>query len=772
MKKITLLATFLWIAVSTLTGQNYLPECAPGDLPASECELACIRCDLNGYIGNNANGGSGQSAVCFQNVSYRANWFGFIAGSTLIRFKVTPSNCTNGDGLEVALLETCNAAPLECVLGGAGMGSMPETIGYAGFVVGKSYYLAIDGYLGDVCDYTIEVIEGLATPPPLATPPIPQGPSLVCPGATIPYSVPSVPGVGYYTWKAPPGASINGVGNQVTLDGPEAATVWISFGNSGGQVCVKTSSICQPETPFVCKSVTVAPIPPTTLPPATILADELPYFWQDGAEMLTQPGVYNLSTFYQSWLGCDSLVRQKVTVLNFGSDYVSGQVYWDINDNGTRDANELPYTGSTVITSSSGVFTNSNLLGQFNFTGQSAGDTIRAQSPLPGVNVTPAFRTVQPGMWTGYDFGLFPVPVLLELSLSVNTTVLRPGFNSWITLVCKNNSNAPANNVVVTFNMPPELVYLSANAAPDAVIGNEYTWNIGTLATGETRVINIAVNTPVNTPLGSTVLLSGLVTPVDDDIVPANNFATLSATVVGSYDPNDKLVEPAYVTPALLANGNPFEYTIRFQNTGTFPAEFVRIIDTLGGMVDPATFQFISSSHPCTWKMRGAGVVEFFFENIQLPDSTSDEAGSHGFVRFAIKPKDGLPLGTVVENFCDIYFDFNAPVRTNTAGTQVVYFLPGQGLISQAALSFKPNPAAIATRAHWKTPAPADGRIRLFDARGLPKLEMPVFAGQTSLMIPLTNLLPGLYFVVLETGSLMLTNKLVVVTLGGLGNNN
>jgi hypothetical protein len=50
-----------------------------------------------------------------------------------------------------------------------------------------------------------------------------------------------------------------------------------------------------------------------------------------------------------------------------------------------------------------------------------------------------------------------------------------------------------------------------------------------------------------------------------------------------------------------------------------------------------------------------------------LPDSTTNEPASHGFVSFSISPIQGIAKGTKVENFADIYFDFNSAVRTDTA---------------------------------------------------------------------------------------------------------
>ena len=59
-------------------------------------------------------------------------------------------------------------------------------------------------------------------------------------------------------------------------------------------------------------------------------------------------------------------------------------------------------------------------------------------------------------------------------------------------------------------------------------------------------------------------------------------------------------------------------------------------------------------------------VARFNFPNINLPDSVNDEPHSHGYVQYRVKLKQGLALGTVIQNTAYIVFDFNAPVVTNT----------------------------------------------------------------------------------------------------------
>jgi hypothetical protein len=67
-------------------------------------------------------------------------------------------------------------------------------------------------------------------------------------------------------------------------------------------------------------------------------------------------------------------------------------------------------------------------------------------------------------------------------------------------------------------------------------------------------------------------------------------------------------------------------------------------------------------------------LVNFNFPLIFLPDSTTNEPESPGFVKYAIRTKPNLQLGPVLRNTAYIYFDFNEPIITNT--TETLYDLP------------------------------------------------------------------------------------------------
>ncbi len=146
----------------------------------------------------------------------------------------------------------------------------------------------------------------------------------------------------------------------------------------------------------------------------------------------------------------------------------------------------------------------------------------------------------------------------------------------------------------------------------------------------------------------------------------------------------------------------PLDYQIRFQNTGTDTAFTVAVRDTLSTWLDPTTVRPGAASHPYTWTLSGAGILTLTFAHILLPDSNVNEVASHGFIQFSIDQQKDLVLGSLVENRAGIYFDFNAPVMTNTVFHTLGHdFLPTATREPGATvpmLQVWPNPASQTTR--------------------------------------------------------------------------
>jgi uncharacterized repeat protein (TIGR01451 family) len=211
--------------------------------------------------------------------------------------------------------------------------------------------------------------------------------------------------------------------------------------------------------------------------------------------------------------------------------------------------------------------------------------------------------------------------------------------------------------------------------------------------------------------------------------------------VVNSYDPNIKQVYPQNVLPGY---DDWFTYTIYFQNTGNAPAFNIRLRDTLDTQLDLNTFEILGYSHPANTALNG-NILDISFNNIMLPDSTSNPEGSIGYYQYRIKPTPNLPNGSQISNTAYIYFDFNAPIITNTTENNFD--------ITVSATNLKLNPESFEIY-----PNPSTGVFTIKDAKNIQRVEVynvmgqeiAVFAGdntnKVSKQINLSNYSKGIYF--------------------------
>ncbi|MCB9307811.1 MAG: T9SS type A sorting domain-containing protein [Lewinellaceae bacterium] len=237
-------------------------------------------------------------------------------------------------------------------------------------------------------------------------------------------------------------------------------------------------------------------------------------------------------------------------------------------------------------------------------------------------------------------------------------------------------------------------------------------------------------------------------------------------TVVGSFDPNDKQAFPVgYGASHYIRPGTELEYLIRFQNTGTDTAFTVRVVDTLSAWLDPTTIRPGPSSHDYHFDLSGTGIATFLFENILLPDSNVNLAGSNGFVKFSILPRADAPLETVIENDAAIYFDFNEPVITNTTFHRLGEdFLVGiwQPHVPGAEVSVAPNPfanEAVLSVKGLRDASPLS--LQVFNLQGVMIREMQTAGDRFRLQK--TDWPAGIYlFHVRQNGAVVGSGKLIV----------
>lgn len=250
--------------------------------------------------------------------------------------------------------------------------------------------------------------------------------------------------------------------------------------------------------------------------------------------------------------------------------------------------------------------------------------------------------------------------------------VARPGFEVKHKIVITNIGNFPSSGQI-NYKYQDEFV---------SFVNSDYslTDNNGTL-TGYYQdlkpfhsmeiQVTFKLNSPMDTPAldGDETLyyVSNLIPDVRDTLGVDNRFV-LYEDVRNSFDPNDKTcLQGDYLLKDMI--GNYVSYKIRFENTGNANAINVRIIDEINPeYFDISTLSILETSHSVYTKIKGDEVA-FLFDDIDLPyqDSIND-----GYVIFKIKTRDDIDVNDKLENTAEIYFDFNYPVMTNTATTQVV----------------------------------------------------------------------------------------------------
>jgi uncharacterized repeat protein (TIGR01451 family) len=378
---------------------------------------------------------------------------------------------------------------------------------------------------------------------------------------------------------------------------------------------------------------------------------------------------------------------------------LAGYVYLDANENGYQDTNEPGIGGVEVSLDELTTVTNEDGAYIFSDVDESISTlSIAYDQTLYPTNTTPNSYDVSSAAYS-YNFGLSTNDPNFNLGYQYTDPWFFCGFDGSIWVCVANNGNQLADGTF-TMTLDPLLNYLSAYPAPASVNGNTVTWDIQDMGLGEVFYYSITVASPDFNSMGEEITNSVSLVTYDNDGNIADEDAGSYATILAcSYDPNDKQGTPAGVTDAhIIPNGTSIEYLVRFQNTGNYQAFNIHVLDQLDENLDFSTFEIIATSHYCQPTLNSSTKeIDFFFADINLPDSTTNEAGSHGFIRYRVALLPNLPEMTTVENTAFIYFDFNPAVITNTTlhtvsdavsvaeesdWTAIVYPNPTSGLVS------------------------------------------------------------------------------------------
>ena len=348
------------------------------------------------------------------------------------------------------------------------------------------------------------------------------------------------------------------------------------------------------------------------------------------------------------------------------SPVVSGHVFYDNNSNGTLDPGEN-FRANVQVNLSNGLQTFTNRQGYY-----------ESSADLGSITATignPPFYTAVPGSvshtFSRYDTIVHDLialqPSVIFDSLRINiipSFAMRPGFDFVYivryenvgTTVISPQISLPFNGTVLSFQ--------SATNPSVSQSGNSLLLTEPSLTPGTVKQFTAGFQVSPTAVLGDTVRASVSAT-----------YGTLQSTdstysvVRGSFDPNDKQSTPS-LTQQEVSEGKFITYLVRFQNTGTDTAFNIVVTDLLDNQLDASSFEMLSASHNSKTTRNGNSLT-FEFLNILLPDMTTNEPASHGYILFRIKPLSTVPANSVIQNKANIYFDFNAPIITNVANTEI-----------------------------------------------------------------------------------------------------
>ena len=366
---------------------------------------------------------------------------------------------------------------------------------------------------------------------------------------------------------------------------------------------------------------------------------------------------------------------------------IEGNLYWDIDENGQLDSSDVSFSFQTVeLNDELTVWSNEtgdyHVALNFDQTYDLSGPNINYWAPTTPSSYT--INTTDTAEIFVRNFGYSPLEDIADIGFSLNTSILRCNRKAPIYINLANQGTTILSGTV-QLTIDSLTTFEGASVTPDSIVGNTAFWTIEDLYPWLQENFSVLVEVP-----GVAFIDTELEFHLETDLISSNGTnltaeEVLTAPIVCAYDPNDKYSENTGPSSTWVWVKDTLEYTIRFQNTGNDTAFTVRVEDILSSYLDFSTLRPVSASHDCSISFHEGGLLTYLFEDIQLPDSTTNYDGSQGYFKFRVQPKQDLPDSTLIENTAAIFFDYNPPIITNTDSIIAVDKMPFEAMLTPPA---------------------------------------------------------------------------------------
>ncbi|MDQ3392651.1 MAG: T9SS type A sorting domain-containing protein [Bacteroidota bacterium] len=364
------------------------------------------------------------------------------------------------------------------------------------------------------------------------------------------------------------------------------------------------------------------------------------------------------------------------------------------------------------------------------------------------------------------NFGLIADSIFTYIETKITPGSSRCSSATTFNLYYKNTGTTIASGNL-TFKPDSRFTFDDADPKAGGDISKGLTWELGPLYPQQGGKIKISLVTPNFESMGDTLASKVFSNFNSETASTFYDTLTLEQVVTCSYDPNDIQVTPmGKGEKHLTLKNQDLDYFIRFQNTGNDTAYHVVVMDTLKSHFDMNSVRIIGSSHNMVTTVTD-NILKFQFDKIMLPDSTTDEPGSHGYILYSIKPTPRLPDYTVLYNKAEIYFDFNPPISTNTVFNTLVDKFPQEeervtGIMEPLSKLYTiyPNPTPDHININWI--GEAVGKI-IYQLKNNLGTDVMVSESSNKLeRIDISNLPKGMYFLRMQWGKNAEVHRVII----------
>ena len=323
----------------------------------------------------------------------------------------------------------------------------------------------------------------------------------------------------------------------------------------------------------------------------------------------------------------------------------------------------------------------------------------------------------------GASFALHPVPgqqdlqVLLTSGPAVENEYLTMGltFRNVGTVVMDSGSVTLDYDSAMSLDRITRLI-------PTARGAHRLVWRFGRLRPGESgnAILDFRVN---YVPTDSLVNCTARITPLVGDLTPADNVATTTEPVfpeTALFRLDTTTVSQRQMPVSQVRSGEEWlTYTARFQNPGADSAYRVTVRDSLPLELRRGTVDVLNASHPVEWTLSETGVLSIRLDGARLPGVAAGAGRLGAFVQFRLKPATTLPVGTLIRQQPQIFFDGRLGLTLPEATTEVVPDPLGAPVAGKSlGGSIWPNPATDVLNVRVPLPTTGAFRVQLRDATG------------------------------------------------------